>query len=1223
METTMYTAVPETQQAPHRNGRMESLPHAHRAGDRRGFGDRSWTRARRRCVELVTLTTSLALAAAVFAVPSALAAAPEAPSAAEVEPVTQATTAFVHGLLNPGKTGAPGSFELGSYEFLYRASKTECEGGDHAPSSPGMSLGGGREEVQELIEGLTPGTEYTVCLLARNDTGTETSVGAPAHFRTAIAPEVPETNPATEVTGSTAKLNGLLNPTAEGEASSYLFVYSASSTECRVPGQTRETAELPALGHRAEAVSADVSSLLPTTTYTFCLLVFNGGFEEAESSGETFTTGTAPATVSEESVANLGATEVTVSAEIDPGGAPTTYEVEYEPGKRTPQQSLPASRVPVTVTQSVTGLQPGVEYHFHFIARNELGPVEGAEESFTTSAAVPINGPPATGCPNSALAGYSATLPDCRAYELVSGATEVGEVYPPGGEISQADRSNVMSRRASRAAADGSGVAYVADPGPVGGDGSSALGFGNEYLATRGPLSGLQGWEVSNITPPVAEGESASLEREYVAFSDDLSIGIVASEQPLLGADPSPQAPQGCGTLYSRSSGAGAGSVFGSEYHALFSETLTPQLCGLPESIAGQENSGMNNTQLFAGEASDHDQKLFQTPAPLVSPAVEAEGVGGNLYDSSGGALTVVNRLPTGALDPNATFGGPSELPDNSPDLSGAISADGSRVFWSTLEPAAFSEGEGGRTSQPQALYATENPSSPSATTVQLDLAQAGAPEAGGGGQFWAASSNGSRAFFTDCHRLTRDSTASSSAGCGEQLVGSAGNEDQAMKIGNDLYAYDFAKPAGERLTDLTVDLGDSLGADVQGVIGVSEDGDYVYFVAGGALDRRANAHGETASTRRCETSPPSSQPGEAGYEEAHGHLPPGKGCNLYVEHNNGLEWGKPRFIAAVALTDGLSRVAVSGGSLNNPRHEDFYGDWAPDLGSRTAEVSPDGRHVVFQSAQQFTGYDNVPAGNEGVPEVFVYDAETQGLSCASCDPAGAPPVATTAGKAGKVTDPPTYLPVSTSGTYLRRWMNAQGTEVFFDSSEPLVAGERVGVQEVYEWEAEGGPSCPRSTSRYGGCVFLLSGGEGTDLSFFVDADQNGENVFLTHRGQLGGVGPLDRQEHLFDVRVDGGFPDTALACTGTGCQGVPPASPQFATPSSATFNGLGNFPAPTPPKAKTAARIRTEKLSKALKHCKKDKKKRKRTKCEMAARKQYGATKAKKSAKANWRTAR
>jgi hypothetical protein len=99
-----------------------------------------------------------------------------------------------------------------------------------------------------------------------------------------------------------------------------------------------------------------------------------------------------------------------------------------------------------------------------------------------------------------------------------------------------------------------------ADPGAApGGDGSSAKGKGNEYLAARGPGAGPNGWELANITPPVGFGEVASREREYEAFSPDLSEGVLISEQPLLAAHPSPQGPEGA--LPPLTSGARLGYV--------------------------------------------------------------------------------------------------------------------------------------------------------------------------------------------------------------------------------------------------------------------------------------------------------------------------------------------------------------------------------------------------------------------------------------------------------------------------------------------------------------------------------------------------------------------------------------------------------------------------------------------------------------------------------------
>jgi hypothetical protein len=199
-----------------------------------------------------------------------------------------------------------------------------------------------------------------------------------------------------------------------------------------------------------------------------------------------------------------------------------------------------------------------------------------------------------------------------------------------------------------------------------------------------------------------------------------------------------------------------------------------------------------------------------------------------------------------------------------------------------------------------------------------------------------------------------------------------------------------------------------------------------------------------------------------------------------------------------------------------------------------------------------------------------------------------------------------------TSSIYQLRSLSASGGRVFFDSEQSVVPTASTGVDSVYEWEQVGEGSCSgaSATAANGGCVFLLSGNASDEESTFIDADESGANVFFTTRTQLVSEDRND-QTDVYDARVDGGFPRPTIACTGTGCQGVPPAPPLFATPSSATFNGVGNYPPPLPrsvskPK-KTAVQIRSGKFSKALKACKKDRNKMKRSTCEKSARKKYG----------------
>ncbi|HEY3960022.1 MAG TPA: hypothetical protein VGL68_05870 [Solirubrobacteraceae bacterium] len=374
---------------------------------------------------------------------------------------------------------------------------------------------------------------------------------------------------------------------------------------------------------------------------------------------------------------------------------------------------------------------------------------------------------------------------------------------------------------------------------------------------------------------------------------------------------------------------------------------------------------------------------------------------------------------------------------------------------------------------------------------------------------------------------------------------------------GGDLYEYDVD-------TEATTDL--APGGSVLGLLGVSAGASYVYFVADGVLAGNENAHGEK---------PAAGQP------------------NLYLDVA-----GNTRFIATLSPQD---NEMVGEENAESPER----GDWRAALNLRTAEVTSDGRSVVFMSRRSITGYDNEggcttpEAEPAGCSEVFVYDADSQELSCASCSPSGAPPVAAL-GHEGRFVGgaflqtpnrQPGAAPVSDEPSYQLREISEDGSRVFFDTAEPLVPQDSNGAEDVYEWERSGSGTCHESR----GCVYLISGALSSEEAVFLDASASGDDVFFTTRAQLV---PQDRNEliDVYDARVDGGFVETSLACTGTGCQGVPSAPPTFATPSSATFSGIGNFPPPTPSKVKPKPKKRPVKCKKgfAAKHgkCVRQKKK-------------------------------
>jgi hypothetical protein len=355
-------------------------------------------------------------------------------------------------------------------------------------------------------------------------------------------------------------------------------------------------------------------------------------------------------------------------------------------------------------------------------------------------------------------------------------------------------------------------------------------------------------------------------------------------------------------------------------------------------------------------------------------------------------------------------------------------------------------------------------------------------------------------------------------------------------------------------------------GAEVQGVIGTNqtgEDGAYLYFVADGVLAGNAN---------------------EA-KEKAVGGQP-----NLYLIHEHATS-----FIATLSTED--DSLAVGSDELHPG------GDWRPNLGLRTAAVSPDGRHLVFESVRPLTGYNNANPPNV-VTEVFVYSADDSQLVCPSCNPTGQAP--TVNPEAASVGSGESRLPVSfDSSTYQRRVMSDDGDRVFFDSEQPLLPQDTNGTQDVYEWEREGSGSCTKSTPERTthGCVYLLTGGSNRGFSFLVDSDTTGDNVFIEHQGSLGHVqAPEDRNE-LYDVRVAGGFPTTVTGCAGASCPSSPAPPPSFLT-SSATLSavGGGNFVPQRPPTSKPPLLTRKRKLAKARRACRR-KPRRSRPRCDSGAR--------------------
>ncbi|HEV7493185.1 hypothetical protein [Baekduia sp.] len=870
------------------------------------------------------------------------------------------------------------------------------------------------------------------------------------------------TDAASSVQADSAVLNGHLDPAGGGATTDCHFEY-VDDTAFQAGGfatpSTAPCAEGSAFSSPA-SVHAALTGLTRATTYHARLVVTNAN-GTTRGGDQTFTTQSAP-TVGDSFASEVGTSEATVNAVINPHGLATTYRVEY--GSDTSYgTSVPAPDAPVgsgtgdvSVRQLLSGLSPDTTYHYRVVATNLVDTVTGPDRTFHTTAN-PVAGEDA--CPNaSQRTGYAGYLLDCRAYEQVS---PVDKNNTDALAVFQGVPADI-----SRSSTSGDGLLFATIGGQFAGEPSGA--FYNYYLSRRGAT----GWATHGINAPIGAGNQGDLPDSYGnrLFTGDLDAGVVTTDRgPTLTSD----ATVGQGNVYLSDLSDPAQPTY---------RVLTPRFPnGGGASVKGA-SADLTHVVFESRDALTADAPLLQISTGYNGPVYAK-----NIYERVGGTLRLVNIAPDGT--PIAADGNRVTVE------RGAVSADGARIV--------FQGGDGN-------LYVRENGTS----TVQLDASQGAGP--GGGGVFLAASTNGSKVVFFD------DDTAGLTP---DTIAGS----------GRNLYLYDLD---AHTLTDLTP----SAHADVGGVVGVSDDGSYIYYAT---------------LSGNC-------QPGD-----------PQTSCSIFLYHA-----GTTRLVSTVTGDDYNDwQQGGTGGAIYGP-----------------VSVTPDGSHLVFQSQGISAGYDNAAAsGDCGVhswtsaafgphcPEVYVYDASSDHLTCVSCNPTGARPQGASILSASA----PGVLGYVGYGVHS---ISDDGQRVFFNSGDALSARDANSIhgcaptgslrttlpcQDVYEWEADGSGSCHSAASN-GGCLKLISSGSGDSEALFLDASPDGRDVFFATRDQLVGQ-DNDNLYDVYDARAGGGIssqspPSPSPPCAGDACKGALGSASSPLSAATVSFAGPGNA---TPTVAKAIANVR------------------------------------------------
>jgi DNA-binding beta-propeller fold protein YncE len=739
---------------------------------------------------------------------------------------------------------------------------------------------------------------------------------------------------------------------------------------------------------------------------------------------------------------------------------------------------------------------------------------------------------------------------------------------------------------AVQASANGGAVTYAADGPVVGEPQGNRAPEPTQVLSVRG----RQGWSSQDLTTPHTRGEGLEIGEpwEYRYFSSDLAVSLLLPpflEEP---AENPPLAPGSSEkTVYARDD-----------------QPLGPEAAEVRVYAEAQANSGflapgytplvsaVNDTaeDPFGGKVNLLDATPDASHAVLEAEVPLLKGSAPGLYEwQAGGSLQLASVLPDhlpagvpeGQLEPEVTLG------DRDINVRGAVSEDGSRVFFYSegLEPT-------GEFAVFHRLYMRDTATG---ETVQVNAAQGVSEPVGEESEvaFQGASNNGNRVFFTDSAPLTLESQQQPVIGAGENRA--------------DLYEFELTSRPGEplagKLTDLTADV-EGGSADVLNVVSaISEEGNYVYFAANGKLTPNASVGDCTHGV-------------EAPNPEAH--------CNLYVWHEGQID-----LIATLSNEDAADWASTPNGSGGGI-------EWRPDLGDLTAGSSPDGEFFAFMSNQPLTGYDNQDAPVESVrdQEVYLYDAQTRLLVCASCNqngerPAGIHDVASGNG-GGPVVDRredhkgqylagsiPGWVPIS-SQLALRqpRYLSNTG-RLFFDSPADLVPAASNHVEDVYEYEPNGNGSCTSEP----GCVSLISSGTAAQESAFMEASEDGAEAFFITAQPLVSA-DRDTNYDMYDARectqaspcLKNQQTSEASCETPHACNPAIATPPDVVVPATSTPQGhpgvpdqqvLGTSTHASPP-SKLKLLTTRQKLALGLEACHKDKNKDNRILCERRARHRY-----------------
>jgi hypothetical protein len=521
-------------------------------------------------------------------------------------------------------------------------------------------------------------------------------------------PPVVAVDPASEIDGAAATLNGSVDP-GEVELSECRFDYlldaeyeaNLEAEEPAFEGALSKPCDksLEEIGAGGEPVpvKATLTGLQVEGRYHYRLVAKNK-YGEDEGEGRF-----GPPELASKSAQPILYREATLHATLDPWGLETQYRFEYglteAYGQSTPTKTLPASAGATDIEAFLTGLAADTVYHSRLVAENADAIIEGPDQKLRT-----LSQPPILPCPNATLRleNNSSHLSDCRAYELVTPADTRGATPRAGGNLDANFNDWLVTPDGPLA---GESLAFFLNAALSASEGSGRF---DGYRATRG--SG--GWNSQLFSPSFAQNG------DFV----DIPNGV-ASEQLF--------------SLWSLGDDTLSGAFPRGRY------LRTPG--GFEQVGLGSLGSDLQAEGKYVSPGGTH--VIFESKAQLEPTAPNPPIVA--IYDRSPGKQTQVLSLLPGNVTPasDATYQGAT--PDGSSVVFSVLGdlylrRNGTETLEVTNGPASFAgiSDDGGR------VFYTDNTDGKAASLWVFDVEGASATHIADNAKFANVSPDGSRAYF-------------------------------------------------------------------------------------------------------------------------------------------------------------------------------------------------------------------------------------------------------------------------------------------------------------------------------------------------------------------------------------------------------------------------------------------------------------------------------------------